>query len=218
MYNVFIGKVLLPIAPASITTSIGSNNKVYDLVNGDQTTVIKSAPLQDIKMEFILPTHKYNFAVYKSAFIDASVFLSQFETMKTDKEPVQLIITRGGSDFSNLKVTLEDYSIEESTDQNGDFRVSVSLKEYKKPSLLTSKIKLIGGALHSVSGTVRENTYSPKPKKTVKKYTVKKGDTLWGIAKKYYNDGTKYSVLASYNKIVNPNLIYVGQVILLPVV
>lgn len=41
-------------------------------------------------------------------------------------------------------------------------------------------------------------------------YTVKKGDTLWGIAKA---NGTTYQKLAEINNIPNPNLIYVGQVI-----
>lgn len=44
-------------------------------------------------------------------------------------------------------------------------------------------------------------------------YTVKKGDTLWGIAKTYLGDGSKYTQLAAINNISNPNRIYVGQVI-----
>ncbi len=43
-------------------------------------------------------------------------------------------------------------------------------------------------------------------------YTVKKGDTLWAIAKQYLGSGTKYSQIASENNIKNPNLIYPGQV------
>lgn len=44
-------------------------------------------------------------------------------------------------------------------------------------------------------------------------YTVKKGDTLSGIASKY---GTTYQKLAEYNNISNPNLIVVGQKIKIP--
>ena len=43
-------------------------------------------------------------------------------------------------------------------------------------------------------------------------YVVKKGDTLWAIAKKYLGSGTKYPQIASENNIKNPNLIYPGQV------
>ena len=44
-------------------------------------------------------------------------------------------------------------------------------------------------------------------------YTVKSGDTLSGIASKY---GTTYQVLANYNGISNPNVIYPGQKIKIP--
>ena len=44
-------------------------------------------------------------------------------------------------------------------------------------------------------------------------YTVRQGDTLWGIARRY---NTTVSALASLNRIANPNLIYPGQVLRLP--
>lgn len=44
-------------------------------------------------------------------------------------------------------------------------------------------------------------------------YIVKQGDTLSAIARKY---NTTYQVLAEYNSISNPNLIYPGQVIKIP--
>ena len=46
------------------------------------------------------------------------------------------------------------------------------------------------------------------PKQTVITYTVKAGDTLSGIAKKY---GTTYKKIAADNGISNPNKIYKGQ-------
>lgn len=54
-------------------------------------------------------------------------------------------------------------------------------------------------------------TSAENPQRT---YTVKKGDTLWKIAKEFYGDGSKYNKIvdANTNKIANPNLIYVGQV------
>jgi LysM repeat protein len=43
-------------------------------------------------------------------------------------------------------------------------------------------------------------------------YTVKKGDTLSGIAARY---GTTYQKIAADNNIANPNLIYPGQVLVI---
>lgn len=52
---------------------------------------------------------------------------------------------------------------------------------------------------------------APKKQDTV--YTVKSGDTLSGIASRY---GTTYQVLAAYNNIANPNVIFTGQRIKIP--
>jgi murein DD-endopeptidase MepM/ murein hydrolase activator NlpD len=62
-----------------------------------------------------------------------------------------------------------------------------------------------------VQAKVNELLKAPQPKNTAPAeiiYTVKKGDTLSAIAKKY---GTTYQKIAADNGIKNPNLIRVGQ-------
>lgn len=44
---------------------------------------------------------------------------------------------------------------------------------------------------------------------------VEKGDNLWNISKIYYGGGSNYKKLANLNNIPNPNLIYVGQKIVI---
>lgn len=47
-------------------------------------------------------------------------------------------------------------------------------------------------------------------------YTVKEGDTLQKISKKYYDDPEKYDIIMEKNKITNPNQIQIGQVLIIP--
>jgi len=49
-------------------------------------------------------------------------------------------------------------------------------------------------------------------------YTVKRGDTLSGIAKTYYKDGGKYPRIFEANRpmLADPNKIYPGQVLRIP--
>ncbi|MGH2566149.1 MAG: LysM peptidoglycan-binding domain-containing protein, partial [Ginsengibacter sp.] len=47
-------------------------------------------------------------------------------------------------------------------------------------------------------------------------YTVKQGDYLWDIAVRAYGDGFKWVELAKANKLTNPDLIYSGNVLMLP--
>ena len=54
-------------------------------------------------------------------------------------------------------------------------------------------------------------------KGTPKKYhTVVRGDTLWGIAQKYYGNGNRYPEIAKANNIPNPDIINVGQRLYIP--
>lgn len=58
------------------------------------------------------------------------------------------------------------------------------------------------------------NVNKPESKKIY--YTVVRGDTLWGIAQKFYGNGNRYREIASANNISNPDKIYVGQNLLIP--
>ena len=52
----------------------------------------------------------------------------------------------------------------------------------------------------------------------MKNYTVQPGDTLFGIAAREYGDGELYPVIAHMNDLANPDLIHVGQELLVPYV
>lgn len=49
-----------------------------------------------------------------------------------------------------------------------------------------------------------------------RKYTVKKGDSLWSIAQAKYGNGNKWKQIAAANPKVDPNRVLVGQTITLP--
>lgn len=51
---------------------------------------------------------------------------------------------------------------------------------------------------------------------TTATYEVTKGDSLWNIAVRSYGDGYKWVLIASENKIVNPNIIHSGNILVLP--
>lgn len=55
-----------------------------------------------------------------------------------------------------------------------------------------------------------------KPAKQTVYHIVVRGDTLWGIAKRYYGNGNRYPEIAKANNIANPDIIHVGQKLLIP--
>lgn len=75
------------------------------------------------------------------------------------------------------------------------------------------RIDILGGRYDEVMAIVNGGASAPEPEPQRTIYTVQGGDTLSGIASRY---GTTYQALADYNGISNPNLIYVGQQIVIP--
>lgn len=153
MYQVFLDKLLLPVAPEAITMTINNRNTLVYLINDGQVNIIKSAGLTDVSFKFMIPHQKYPFATYTAGFLSQKVFIETIEKLKTDMKPFQFILVRVGetriptkSDleyklkslvfqqypYTNLTVTLEDYTIEEDANNGLDIYISVNLKQYKK--------------------------------------------------------------------------------------
>lgn len=67
------------------------------------------------------------------------------------------------------------------------------------------------------SGQTNEETTADVNKEDLPgKYTVKEGDTLFLIAKSYYDDGYKYPKLVEVNNLADENKIEIGQVLDIP--
>jgi len=75
----------------------------------------------------------------------------------------------------------------------------------------TSTVIKVGQILQIPTTATSSPAVTASP--VVKTYTVKSGDTLWGIASKL---GVNATALASLNGITNANLIKVGQVLKVP--
>lgn len=226
-YSFYLDKLLLPIAPSKLQMKINGRNKTLTLINEGEINILKKAGLTDIDFDALIPQVKYPFASYKDGFKGAAYFLDEFERMKTSQDPFQYIVVRTSPDGkmlfnTNIKVSLEDYKITEDAKNGFDLSVSINLKQYKDYGTKTCKVTLPKTKAPTVTvERSRPAATSPAPKATqgAKTYTVVKGDTLWGIAKKYYGNGSQYTKIANANKgkVKNPNLIYPGQVLTIPV-
>lgn len=55
-----------------------------------------------------------------------------------------------------------------------------------------------------------------KPVITYQEYVVKKSDTPWGIAQRFYGDGLKYTVIMDFNGLSRTAAIHTGQILKIP--
>ena len=224
-YDFYLDKCLLPVTPSKLTTKINNANRTLTLINEGEINILKKAGLTDIEFECDIPQVKYPFAVYPSGFKGANYFLDYFEQLKTEETPFQFIVCRqspNGKKFfnTNIKVTLEDYKITEDSKEGFDLKVKIKLKQWRDYGTKTVNITIAASKPNASVEPKRESTNSPAPSVS-QTYTVKKGDCLWNIAKKFYGNGSKYTIIYNANKSVvggNPNLIYPGQVLTIPAV
>lgn len=223
-YYFYLDKLLLPIAPSRLRLRINNQNKTLTLINDGEINILKQAKLTDIDFDCLIPQVHYPFALYKNGFQRTSTYLDKFEQLKSSQEPFQFIVTRtlpnGRMLFdTNIKVSMENYDIKEEKREGFDLVVSIKLKQYKEYGTKTANITFSQAKPKAVVQKTRLAESSPAPKKKAKTHKVVKGDTLWGIAKKYYGNGSQYPKIhnANKDKVKNPNLIYPGQILTIPV-
>ncbi len=216
---------MLPISPSKLTLKINNANETVTLMNEGEINILKKAGLTDIEFECRIPQEKYPFAVYKAGFKEAEYFLDYFESLKTGKKPFQFIVCRkkptGKKLFdTNIKVSMEEYKITEDAKNGFDLLIDIKLKQWRDYGTKTVSIAFNTGKPKASVDPQRETTASPAPAEA-QSYTVVKGDCLWNIAKRFYGNGSKYSVIYNANRDViggNPNRIYPGQALTIPAV
>lgn len=231
-YEFYLDKMLLPVAPSKVQTKIQNQNKTVTLINEGEINLIKAPGLTEISFDALLPMHEYPFATYQkinvvatnkygnkagilksvfykteySGFLYPNYYTDYLKHLKLSMQPFYFKIIRDAGNIfkTNILVTLEEYTITEDAKDADDITVSIKLKQYVNYG--TKEVPLI--SLTSSKKNVRTDTKSTSG---TQYYTVKKGDTLWAIAKKYLGDGSKCWNLAKLNGLKNPNLIKVGQ-------
>lgn len=221
-YYFYLGNVLLPIPPSKLELKISNNNKTYNLINYSQINVLKNPGLSSLEFEVVLPNTKYPFAMYKNNFQNAKYYLGVLENLKVNRSAFQFIVVRkfpNGKDIfnTNIKVALEEYTITDTTEEGFDTKVKIKLKQYKEYSTKKVQVTIKQYRPPAVTRTVTTNN-TAVAKTSGQNYTVKRGDCLWNIAKRFYGNGAKYTTIynANRSKIRNPNLIYPGQVLWIP--
>lgn len=181
-YIFYIDKVLLPVAPSSVNISHKNMNSIINLINDAEFNMLKQEGLQEISFKFMLPSQRYPFARYLGFYQKPSYFLNKLKNLKKRAKPFQLIIIRiypnsAQAYFNtNLKVSLEDFSVEENAEEGMDIYVEIKLKEFIDPR----PKQYIANA----DGTVSKlnQRWTDKVENRIKE--MKYGDKIWQVIRR----------------------------------
>lgn len=174
-----------------------------------ETTILQEPKAVTISFSSFFPKTYFPGCAVKKPLLPHA-YINAISSWMNDKTVVRLYITKCDIVWY---ATIESFSYSQSGGDVGSYDYTLSLKSYK-----TVRVRQININKNKASAPKKTNA-RVNTKSKPKTHTVKSGDCLYNIAKKYYGDGSKYTKIYETNKKIigsNPNLIKVGQVLTIP--
>lgn len=208
-YNSNKKRLRLPVLPETITISYPDKDDSVYIYGVGEVTIKKHPGAFIMKFSSFFPDKECQGSI--SNLKEPKACKEFLEAVMELEKPARFVFTGSPCRISTLCTI--SFDIEENAGDQGTIHYSITITEYKKTTVRKLTVNKKKKAKVS-SGSKRSST-----KTNPDTYTVKKGDCLWNIAKKFYGKGSKYTLIYNANKKVigsNPNLIYPGQVLKIP--
>ncbi|TWG64319.1 nucleoid-associated protein YgaU [Bacillus subtilis J26] len=176
-------KLRFPVLPEAIDIANSVQNDSVKITGLGELTFIEEPGAKEISFSSFFPKKYTPIAEYQNLPSPENAIAKIEKWMKV-KKPVQFLIT--GTKI-NMTCSIESLKYSEGDNEIGDRDFDIVLKEYKTAS--PRKIKQ------------KKKTKAKRPSKAAPKtYTVKKGDTLWDIAGRFYGNSTQWRKIWNANK------------------
>ena len=214
----------MPQTPAKLSVKISGKNSTVTLLNEGEINFLKYPGLTEITLPLVFPmlTGSNRPDYYLSLLERAKTSTGSSKIVAGDKVKIVSGAVYGGlyAKTRGLKVPsayIGKWYTVTKVQTNAGTEEALIKELYSWVALKYLQKQGASAGSTQKTATVQQ-TRSATTAPQTKTYTVKKGDTLWGIAKKFYGNGAKYTQIYNANKgkIKNPNLIYVGQVFTIP--
>ena len=206
----------LPVNPQEIKIDNPQDNEKYEILKQGQIVLPTHMGSRKFQFEAEFPSQTYHYVNDQRGFDQAGNFsnangyIEVLQKWRRNNSPIGFKLSDDINEEIDTQVLIESMTITEKAGEDGDYYVDFKLIE------TVNLIRLEVVKEDPVTGEttkqqVKGNTENPKKPES---YTIIKGDTLWGLAKRFLGDGGRWTELHKLNaKIKNPNLIYPGQVI-----
>ena len=201
--NVTGKEVILPITPESFTIDHGNHIETVNLHTVGDYHLPSGRTLFTCKISGMLPRQQYPF-VFAGSSLNPYEYIYFFELTSDKKQVCRFAI----SDTPTIAdVYIENFQYGEK-DGTNDVYYTITLRRHMPVQAVQST--------DSTSSEITNTRTTPLNIATPQQYTIQRGDTLWSLCKKFYGDPLLYPKLAKANNIPNPDLIYDGNILIIP--
>lgn len=208
-------KYKLPVNPEEIKRTRNLAVEKYQVLGGGQVSIPSYCELEEYSFEAEFPSGECHY-MESGAKADADHYEKMFRKAQKNKKPVRFIASNDITDDISAMVLVESVEVVEKAGEEGDKYLSLKLLEYKAPGKRYVAVQTVTAMVKQEDTSAGPTQENPAVTEN-KTHTVQPGDTLWGLAKKYYGNGSQYSKIVSANpSIKNPNLIQDGQILNIP--
>lgn len=211
-------KYKLPVNPEEIKRKREMEVETYQILGSGKVSVPSGYGLEEYSFEAEFPSTKYHY-LESGSRADADYYEKMFRKAQKNQKPIRFIASNGITDDISAMVLVKSVESVEKAGEEGDKYLTLNLVEYKA----VGKRYVAVAEPTSSDAVKQEDTSSDvaqieNPAVTEQKvHVVQSGETLWGIAKKYYGSGSLYTKIVSANPdIKNPNIIRTGQTLTIP--
>lgn len=181
-------EIRIPVMPEHIVVEFGKGMFVtYDILGKGEVAEPTGVGLAGISWNSEFPGQfRTDTSMIRGKLQTPAYYHKIIESWRQNKTPLNILVI--GYPI-NYDVYVSDY--------NADIRGAFGDIPYE--------IKFVQDKNITVSKTIVKNTASSTTKRATTKvtqYTIKSGDTLWGISTKFYGTGTKWELIYNANKTI----------------
>lgn len=195
-------EIILPIAPEEIEITVPGNNEAVDIIGLGEVKVLRKPGLATFGIDSFIPDDE-----------DGEDFIEDIQDWQKSGKSGEFTASELGI---NMDVCIDDFVFSRRAGEEDRVYYTLSLSEYRPYG---AKIIAIKAEENTTEATTAEPERVDNSEPVQATYTVVNGDCLWSIARKLSGNGSNWPALYEANRAVvgsNPNLIYAGQVYVVP--
>ncbi|WP_315168672.1 LysM peptidoglycan-binding domain-containing protein [Metaclostridioides mangenotii] len=204
-----------PVIPSKVGSSGSVDVSRTVIIKFGEISAFAGKNLETVELESFFPKHVSTYCQYTD-FPPPEECVKRMKRWRDEGWILRLIVTDPDLDI-NMECIITHFESDKHNG-SGDVYYSLSIEEYRRFKIPLADIPGNGNTQETKKPDTNNNQNSTGQQQQQRTHIVKRGDTLWGLAKKYYGSGSKYPVIFNANKnlIKNPDDIKDGWKLVIP--